>query len=220
MPRKQAKGSKSEEQPVDESALAFSGSIRTADEGEGLDVVISKSGRYVVMRAGSAQLGRWPLADVTIGKIDDESFVFIAEDDELVFTPSDPSALAASGLIAQEQEEVKSRRLKRRSTKKTPDDPKSRRLKRRSTKKTPDDPKSDPPKEEPDSSDDSGRGFRLRILDAARRNDLFNLERVPIDESLRGSEHEHSWEHRVATDTGLASRVCTICGKIRLSKSS
>ncbi len=202
MPRK-AKGSKSEEEPIDDSALTFSGSIRTADESEGLDVVISKSGRYVVMRAGSAQLGRWPLADVTIRPIDDDSFAFIAEDDELVFTPSDPAALGASPLVVQEVEEVKTRRLKRRSVKKKPKEPDV-----------------ELPQEDVDEPATSGRGLRLKMLDAARHNDLFNLERVPIDESLRGSEHEHSWEHRVATDSGLASRVCTICGKIRLSKSS
>jgi hypothetical protein len=265
VPRKKAKRANSEVEPIDESALAFGGSLRAADEDEGLDVVISKTGGRVVMRAGGAQLGRWLLADVTIRRLDDATFEFIAEDDHLVFTPSDPSALAASPLVAQE-EEVKSGRLRRRSVKKkssksdpsSPDTakPVSKTSRRHepassepSAEKTPEPPQTDvaidttesPDAEREAPADDtvdsevggvtgesisnspSGserRGLRLRMLDVARHNDLFDLERVPIDERLRGSEHEHSWDHRVATGTGLSSRVCTICGKIRLSKSS
>lgn len=227
MPRKRAKGAKPEQEPVDDSPLAFDGSIRSADESEGLDVVISTSGRYVVMRAGSAQLGKWLLTDVEIRRIDDTSFVFIAEEDELVFTPSDPSALAASRLVAEEVEGVKegrSGRLRRRSVKKKPE-VSSRNLPEGVVEdsvdpevpevaSTPEAPVAESPPSGP------RRGVRVRMLDAARHNNLFNLERVPIDEGLRGGEHEHSWEHRVATGSGLSSRVCTICGKIRFSKSS
>ena len=62
-------------------------------------------------------------------------------------------------------------------------------------------------------------GVWIRALDAARRYDVFDLNRVPIDKSLRGREHQHTWDHRVATAEGVAGRVCTICGKIRLSTS-
>lgn len=61
-------------------------------------------------------------------------------------------------------------------------------------------------------------GVWIRALDTARRFDVFGLDRVPIDEGLRGREHEHTWDHRVATTDGLSSHVCTICGKIRFSR--
>jgi len=69
----------------------------------------------------------------------------------------------------------------------------------------------------PQGKPSRGRRTRpwIRVLDMARHNRLFGLDRVPIDESLRGLQHEHSWEHRVATRSGLASHVCTICGKLR-----
>jgi hypothetical protein len=55
----------------------------------------------------------------------------------------------------------------------------------------------------------------LRSLDTARRYDLFGLDRVPIDEESRGQEHQHTWDHRVAVESGAGNRICTICGKIR-----
>ena len=58
-------------------------------------------------------------------------------------------------------------------------------------------------------------GAWIRALDTARRYDMFGLDRVPIDEGLRGQEHEHTWDHRVAVSSGVGKHVCTICGKIR-----
>ena len=55
----------------------------------------------------------------------------------------------------------------------------------------------------------------LRSLDTARRYDLFGLDRVPIDEESRGQEHQHTWDHRVAVESGAGNRICTICGRIR-----
>jgi hypothetical protein len=55
----------------------------------------------------------------------------------------------------------------------------------------------------------------LRSLDTARRYDLLGLDRVPIDEAMRGQEHQHTWDHRVAVASGAGNRICTICGKIR-----
>ncbi len=230
MRRRGAQSSKSQGEPIDDSTLVFRGSIRPADEREGLDVVISKSGGDIVMRTDKAELGRWPSVDVTIRPIDDTSFDFIAEGDRLVFTPSDPGVLAASPLIATEV--VKSGRLRRRTTKKKPTKSESKsprseepgQEERQGRQTTSLEPTVEETLEVPDEHDgaDPGqrRGTRLRVLDAARRNSLFDLDRVPIDETLRGSEHEHTWDHRVAAPTGLASRVCTICGKIRFSKSS
>lgn len=78
---------------------------------------------------------------------------------------------------------------------------------------------------EPESPvDDDARSteFRERIhaawigaIDLARKYDTFGLDRVPIDTSLRGQEHEHTWDHRVAATSGLGQHICTICGAIR-----
>jgi hypothetical protein len=55
----------------------------------------------------------------------------------------------------------------------------------------------------------------LFTLDQARKYDLFGLDRVPVNESMRGREHQHTWEHRVAPQTGPGSYICTICGTRR-----
>lgn len=58
-------------------------------------------------------------------------------------------------------------------------------------------------------------GAWIRTLDVARRYDAFGLDRVPIDTSLRGREHQHTWDHRVAATSGLGQHICTICGSVR-----
>jgi hypothetical protein len=58
-------------------------------------------------------------------------------------------------------------------------------------------------------------GVWLRTLDTARRYDVLGLDRVPIDVELRGKEHEHTWDHRVAATSGAGKHVCTVCGKLR-----
>ena len=55
----------------------------------------------------------------------------------------------------------------------------------------------------------------IRALDIARKYDTFGLDRVPIDVNLRGGEHQHTWDHRVAATSGLGKHICTICGAIR-----
>ena len=45
---------------------------------------------------------------------------------------------------------------------------------------------------------------------------VLGLDRVPIDEDLRGEKHQHTWDHRVAATSGPGKHICTICGKIRL----
>ena len=60
-----------------------------------------------------------------------------------------------------------------------------------------------------------GNGAWIRALDIARKYDTFGLDRVPIDVSLRGGEHQHTWDHRVAATSGLGKHICTICGAIR-----
>lgn len=57
----------------------------------------------------------------------------------------------------------------------------------------------------------------LGVLDRVRRRDILDLNRVPVDRKLRGHEHTHTWDHRVATGEGLTNHLCTICGKVRIS---
>ncbi len=54
-------------------------------------------------------------------------------------------------------------------------------------------------------------------LDKARKYDLLGLDRVPVNENDRGKDHEHTWNHRVAPESGLGSRICTACGEMRRS---
>lgn len=55
----------------------------------------------------------------------------------------------------------------------------------------------------------------MASLDLARRYDLLGLDRVPVNEGLRGAEHAHTWDHRVAPRSGPGSFICTVCGAIR-----
>ena len=73
---------------------------------------------------------------------------------------------------------------------------------------------------EPDETSSTGSeekpsGVWIRTLDMARHYDIFGLDRVPIDEGLRGQEHQHTWDHRVVESSGLGRHICTICGEIR-----
>ena len=67
----------------------------------------------------------------------------------------------------------------------------------------------------PKKSEEKRNGVWIRTLDTARRYDVLGLDRVPIDEDLRGQKHEHTWDHRVAATSGPGKHICTICGKIR-----
>jgi len=252
---------------MDDSTLVFPGSIRTPGEDKGLTVEISKSGGDIVMATDKAELGRWPLIDVTIHSIDATSFAFVAEGDRLVFTPSEPTVFAASALVTVKL--VEDGRRKRRRTKKKPVAIESAPVHSKeptregqkaaekdsgtgsevqeapdsseSTEATPTLESSEgppvtsgahmaatsapeaesvePPAGLGDLPEEASKGFRPRrwvwFVDIGRRNRFFGLDRVPIDETLRGFEHEHSWDHRVATRSGLASHVCTICGRIK-----
>lgn len=214
-------------EPFDESVVVFPGTIGTPEDEDGLSVEISRSGGEVVLRAEGTELGRWPLEDVTIRRTDATSFAFTAEEDSLIFRPEDPDLFDSSPLVTPEEVEG-GRRVRRKAAKSTeapptdivvPEVPSSedveggRRRRRKAAKSTGAPPtKSDEP-EEP--SRPTRRRAWIWLLDMARRRDLFGLDRVPIDEGLRGEEHEHTWDHRVAAGGGLASHVCTICGKIR-----
>lgn len=54
----------------------------------------------------------------------------------------------------------------------------------------------------------------IRLIDTVRVYSAFGLDRVPVDTSLRGSEHQHTWDHRAAASSGPSKHICTICGKL------
>ncbi|MCJ7780720.1 MAG: hypothetical protein MUQ27_07830 [Acidimicrobiia bacterium] len=64
-------------------------------------------------------------------------------------------------------------------------------------------------------SEEKPNGAWIRTLDLARHYDIFGLDRVPIDEDLRGQEHQHTWDHRVVASSSLGRHICTICGETR-----
>ena len=70
------------------------------------------------------------------------------------------------------------------------------------------------PNEKPVAEYHDGRW--IRTLDSARRYGLFGLDRVPVDEKLRGQEHRHTYDHRAAATSGPGKHICTICGKVRV----
>jgi len=56
----------------------------------------------------------------------------------------------------------------------------------------------------------------VRLIDSIRVYAVFGLDRVPVDTSLRGSEHQHTWDHRAAASSGPSKHICTICGRLKL----
>ena len=302
------------------SRLVMSGAVRSPDESNALSVAVTIDDFEVTMSAGRAEIGKWLTSTVTIRRIDDASFEFIAEGDRLIFVPEDPDTFGAHPAVGEPEDDKRRRRREKqtdkaakksakqagkaakktkKSAKKTEahdEKPRSRRalskerrhdrgmdaetepqevepsvptLQNRTaaieamiggdatnrepapeeteavvtrgqsqgaTEPTTEDGRrvrwrrrhameESEPDEEPghdgdvddaskEPEDDLNRLW-IRALDAARRYDLFNLDRVPIDESLRGHEHEHTWNHRVALSSGAGAHICTICGKIR-----
>ena len=55
----------------------------------------------------------------------------------------------------------------------------------------------------------------IRLIDSVRVYSVFGLDRVPVDTSLRGSEHQHTWDHRAAASSGPSKHICTICGRLK-----
>ena len=75
--------------------MVAEGTIQTPDDVDGLDVSIRIDVSRITMRSGDTDLGSWPTGAVTITRIDDEQFVFVAEGDRLLFSPNDVDAFAA-----------------------------------------------------------------------------------------------------------------------------
>lgn len=237
MARWRDRGSSSEEDVAD-SVLVVPGSIRSPDETDALVVTLRIAGREIAMHADGSELGKWNTTAVEILPIDMTSFEFIAEGDRLIFSPDDPAAFAIIPLVGGTAEEEGTRRGIRRKKKddgasakatkdsqreaaKSKNQPPAAQEKPRRTRRREKTETSEPVRAKGSTgamsseSEAKGKGVWIKTLDAARRHDVFGLDRVPIDENLRGQKHEHSWDHRVAATSGPGKHICTICGKIR-----
>lgn len=386
MPRRGAKAPSSNSGLTGGSVTVVSGSIRTPDETDALSVKLSIWDTEITMRVDGAELGNWDASEVRIRAIDSTSFEFVAEGDQLVFTPDDPSAFVSTSLVKgrvsgggrkkrrkdkkkteqapaaivvpEPSFEMDGGRGKRRSAEKarpakpsrrerkaaakesaaraaaeadssalespapmreptvrrgavpTPigrhpagsgagaeresiaveeapavripafrelepepaavPDPgrlpepepapvapsgrvespppelsevelvepppqvepgpaglpeaaprqKRSRLKRserksRADELAPSEPAPDEPEESEEPAFQQPNRLWIRALDLARKYDFLGLDRVPVNESLRGQEHQHTWDHRVAPSSGPGKYICTICGEIR-----
>lgn len=233
--RWRSESSPPQEDPDEGASLVISGSIRSPDENDTLSVELSILGTELAMHADGSELGRWDSETVVIRQIDATSFEFTAEGDTLVFLPDDP---AAFGIIpfsdAAEADRGRRRGRREKRSGDEPADGDASAVNKKATAKNPTKTKRQskrqkaarakkplkakkPPKaaKTPKQPKPARTGLWLRTLDTARRFDLMGLDRVPVDVELRGREHEHSWDHRVASSSGLGTHVCTICGKIR-----
>ena len=239
MSRWRGKNSSSEEEPAG-STLVVPGTIRSPDETDALAVTLSIAGSEITMYADGSELGKWHSSVVEVKPIDMTSFEFIAEGDRLIFSPEDPSAFAIVPLVSgtvEEKERRGARKRKKKFDEGTPAEstsesqrksaiptseplavqekpPRVRRRRKPGRKKV---ARAEPSAgAEVAGSDEKRNGVWIRTLDTARRYDVFGLDRVPIDEDLRGQKHEHTWDHRVAATSGPGKHICMICGKIRL----
>jgi hypothetical protein len=186
-------------------------------------VQLSISDTEITMHADETELGSWPATAVTIRPIDESRFEFTAEGDQLILTPDDAAALRELPLVAAHivtTDDRKSRKSKKRAEKKEASSRKKQAAHK--TSKTTKPPKEKPPKPsrrarkgETKGPKQKRDGMWIRSLDVARKYDLLGLDRVQIDEELRGHEHQHTWDHRVAAASGPGNHICTICGKIR-----
>lgn len=201
------KKSRANDASIRDSITVVSASVRAPDETHELAVVITVTASTVAMHADDTELGTWSVADVTVLPIDTTSFAFDAEGDSLILVPDDPVALRESGLVAPLAAEPEGRWKRGRKKDKKP--PKA---------EPAEDAEPKPPRRErtpPKEPRSKRTSVWIRSLDMARRHDVLGLDRVQVDEKLRGQEHEHTWNSRVAATSGPGRHICTICGKIR-----
>jgi hypothetical protein len=221
------KRSRSDDRVPTSGPIVVTGSIEVPSQAEPLAVTLSVDTFSVTMRTKDMELGSWLLAEVTITPITARRFAFEAEGDRLVFTPDDPAILASHTIVTRGSSTTgaeKKPRKPERSTKRP--SPKARfarwelpRFPRKAPSPRQDQARSSSPqtarapkveKEVPQTS------RWLRTVDSARHRGIFDLDRVPVNEALRGQEHQHTFDHGTAASSGLVSHICTICGKVRI----
>jgi len=215
--------------------MVAEGTIQTPDDMDGLDVSIRIDVSRITMQSGDTDLGSWPTGAVTITRIDDTQFVFVAEGDRLLFSPTDVDAFAAhSGVL--DESGTRHRRKKRtvQAPEAPPADPQStptsnpdptpkrqrtpritRRVFTRKRSVRPPQPSSEVSRAPDAARRPPATGLWLRMIDIARPYSVFSLDRVPVDTRLRGRDHEHTWDHSAARSSGPSHHLCTVCGKIR-----
>jgi hypothetical protein len=239
--RWRTKSSSAEDGANEGAELVVSGSIRSPDEAGALAVELTIRGSEIALHSDGSELGRWDTTAVDIRQIDAASFDFVAEGDRLIFLPDDPAAFGIIPIARGEDADAgrgrgrKSKRSKGNTdesgaptlseTTATAEDsqpkkqPEPAKLKKQpepaKTKKPRKQRKSPKQPKVPKQTRVKRTGVWLRTLDLARRHDLLGLDRVPVDVELRGGEHEHTWDHRVAATSGPGKHICTLCGKIR-----
>jgi hypothetical protein len=214
--------------------MVAEGTIQTPDDVDGLDVSIRIDVSRITMRSGENDLGTWPSGAVTITRIDDNRFAFVAEGDRLLFSPADVNAFAAHpGVI----DDTGTKRPRKKRASRVPEAPsaepesapapsprpapaaqapkritRSRFTRKRSVPVDQPTPGAGQPS---DARRPRGNGPWIRMIDLARPYSIFSLDRVPVDKRLRGQDHEHTWDHFAARSSGPSHHLCTICGKIR-----
>ena len=190
------------------AALVVSGSIRSPDETDALGVELTVDGSEIALHADGSELGRWDATALEIRQIDATSFEFVAEGDRLIFLPDDPAAFGIIPIARGDDVDAgRGRERKAKRSKSHTDE----------SGASPS-PKPAKAKKEPKPAKESRArrtGVWLRTLDMARRYDLLGLDRVPVELELRGGEHQHTWDHRVAATSGAGKHICTLCGRIR-----
>ncbi len=92
------------------SRLVMSGAVRSPDEANALSVAVTIDDFEVTMSAGRAEIGNWLTSTVTIRRIDDASFEFIAEGDRLIFVPEDPDTFGAHPAVGEPEDDKRRRR--------------------------------------------------------------------------------------------------------------
>lgn len=220
----------------DVSVFRAAGVVRVPGESDPLTVSLSISATHVLMTSEGAELGSWALSDVRISRIDPFSFAFVAEGDRVVFVPDDAKSFAAHPAVGAETAragtgsrlKVKDRLTVRRKaptqrtaskggasgaprrSKSTENDAGSRSTRREKSK-----PQRRVKRAEASSNDVGRTGLWLKVIDSARYNGWFGLDRVPVHLDQRGKDHQHTFDHGAAATTGLGRRVCTVCGKVR-----
>jgi hypothetical protein len=213
--------------------VTVTGAVRDAARDEPLRVKLTLLDGEIALRTNEVELGSWPMSEVDISPLEAGVYAFVAEGDRLLFTPDKAAAFADSPFLAPSETPEESPGRRRRSKRSwggdtgTTDGEPARRPNRRerradtatSAAATTKPARSATEVATPTSGGDPAPaqdGVWLRALDRARQRGLFGLDRVQIDESLRGREHQHTFDHGTAAGYGPSKHICTICGKIRL----
>jgi hypothetical protein len=221
------KRSRSDDRQQTSGPIVVTGAIEVPSQPEPLAVTLTVDTFSVAMRTKDMELGSWLLAEVTITPITSKRFAFEAEGDRLVFRPDDPAILSSHTIVTRGSSaasaEKKPRRPERPKELPSPEARSARWDRPRFLKKARapgrDQARSPSPQttRSPRVEKEAPQTTRwLRTIDSARRRGLFDLDRVPVNEALRGQEHRHTFDHGTAASSGLVSRICTICGKVRI----